>query len=90
MLFLFCQAISYPYPDSFYGGAMAAYGSHAIVSDLLRIQPVLSLISPTFFCYFLVAACHFICLLGNVVDVPFWGLLLGRFCACMCALSLML
>jgi hypothetical protein len=31
---------------------MAAYGSHAIVSDLLRIQPVLSLISPTFFATF--------------------------------------
>jgi nuclear transcription factor Y alpha len=24
-------AISYPYPDSFYGGAMATYGSHAIM-----------------------------------------------------------
>lgn len=28
------QAISYPYADSYYGGAVAAYGQHAIVSDL--------------------------------------------------------
>jgi hypothetical protein len=68
---------------------MAAYGSHAIVSDLLCIQPVLSLGSPTFL-LLSGAACPFICLVGNVVDVPFWGLLLGRCCACMCALSLML
>jgi len=34
MSFCHLQAISYPYADSYYGGAVAAYGQHAIVSDL--------------------------------------------------------
>lgn len=38
------QAISYPYADPYYGGAVAAYGAHAIVSDIYAI-PVPSLIS---------------------------------------------
>jgi hypothetical protein len=39
------QAMPYPYADPFYGSAMTAYGSHAIVSDIYAIHPVLSLIS---------------------------------------------
>jgi hypothetical protein len=35
------QAMPYPYADPFYGGAMAAYGSHAIVSDIYAILRVL-------------------------------------------------
>jgi hypothetical protein len=69
------QAISsYLYTDPFYGGTVATYGSHGIVSDPLCIQPVLSLISPTFWC-----CMPFYLFPRQCCWCTFWGPAIGTF-----------